>query len=245
MKINEMIKEFINTHEAKVEIFQWAVVSSISSLLYSEYIKNIKQQQVPSRIIWVPQVRTINELLEPNSYLSNLLSESLIDFMIEKELFKKYADIPELIIFSEEDDNIELIKTIFDIYILPNIGRSLSETISKKFDLLNPDQKLIKESRDIDLFNRKNITDEQFDFLVNQTLLQLLILLPSIEKKQEPPTASIPAILPGSTTPATTVCPTSTTFRTSAASSNSAATYRGWTTMPPDSALRGQTTRTK
>lgn len=188
MKMNEMIKVFMNEHQTKINLFQWAITSSVSALLYSEYIKNIKQQQVPSRIIWLPQVKTITEILDTNSYFTNLLSESLIDFMTEDLLFKKYANAPELIIFSEDNDNIEILKTIFDIHIIPNISRSLSSTITKKFGLLNPDNKLIKESRDIDLFDRQNINDDQFRFVVREAILQLLILLPSINKKDEFPT---------------------------------------------------------
>lgn len=185
MKMHELMKEAMNTHKAKIEIFQWAVMAGVSSLIYSEYIKNIKQKQVPTRLILVPKIQYVCELLKTDSHFRNLLSESLIDKMIEDDLMKKYIDIPELVLF--KDENIEILKTILDLYILPNVEKNIPNTISRKFGLNNPDNQLIKESNEIDLFKRIPITDKQFEYIVHEIVLQFLILLPSIKKHDEFP----------------------------------------------------------
>lgn len=185
MKLHEMIKETLNNHKSKIELIQWAIISGVSSLLYSEYIANIKQKQIPVRKILLPSIKTLNELLSENSQFIELLSDKLIDNIYNNELFKKYNDAPELVLFNEE--NIEILKTIFDLYIIPNIRRRIPEAIEKKFDLKNPQQQLFVESREIDLFNRKPINEDQINFIIEETVLQLLILLPTMKKDIELP----------------------------------------------------------
>lgn len=185
MKMSEMIKETIGKHKAKIELFQWAIIASVASLVYSEFVKNIHQKEVPIRAIHVPALRNVRELLDENGNLSYNLSNYLIDHIVEDELFKKYKDLPELELFKEE--NIEVLKTIFDLYVLPNIRRRIPETIDKKFGLSNPEQQLIREDYTIDLFNREDLNLDQLKYIEHQTILQLFITLPSLQKKQEFP----------------------------------------------------------
>lgn len=182
------MKMFIEGNKKAIETFQNAVIMSLSSLIYSEYIKNIKQQRFPIIMTWVPQITTVKELLKPESYLVKLLSESLIDKITERQLFQDYKDsIPELNIFNDENDNIELLKFTFDYYIMHNAFYNISNTISKKFDLNNPDNNTFRESRDLDLFNRIPITERQLDYIVDETILQWFVMLDSIKKRIDYP----------------------------------------------------------
>lgn len=189
MEFHKIIKDTIKEHSKKIELIQWAITSGIASLVYSEYIRNIRQKRVPTRIIFVPQIRRVQELLNPDGEFMNSLSESLIDNMRNHELFKQYKDAPELVLFN--DDNIDTLKTIFDLYIIPNIFRSIPETISKKFDLQNPQQQLIRESNEIDIFDRKPIEQYQFDYIVEESLLQLLVMMPTVKKEVIIPESNI------------------------------------------------------
>lgn len=189
MEFHKIIKDTIKEHSKKIELIQWAITSGIASLVYSEYIRNIRQKRVPTRIIFVPQIRRVQELLNPDGEFMNSLSESLIDNMRNHELFKQYKDAPELVLFN--DDNIDTLKTIFDLYIIPNIFRSIPETISKKFDLQNPQQQLIRESNEIDIFDRKPIQQYQFDYIVEESLLQLLVMMPTVKKEVIIPESNI------------------------------------------------------
>ena len=140
----------------------------------------MRQKHVPREMIFVPTIHSVRELLSEDGQFMELLSEKLIDGIVTNPLFMKYKKAPELEIFNEE--NIEVTKTMLDIYIIPNIASSIADTITKKFDLSNPDQQMFVESRDIDLFNRKPITEGQMKYIIDQTILQILILLPTINK---------------------------------------------------------------
>ena len=47
------------------------------------------------------------------------------------------------------------------------------------------------ETWEIDLFNREPINDEQIDFIIEETVLQLLMLLPTMKKEIEIPEENI------------------------------------------------------
>lgn len=182
MKMNELIKDTIIKNKAKIEIFQWSIISSVASLVYSEFLKNMKQKEIPVRSVHVPSLKTVREFLKPDGELLEELSCHLIDKMNEDELFKKYKDkCPELVLFNE--DNCEVLKTIFDLYVIPNMSRRIPEVIDKKFGLSTHEQQLFIEDNTIDLFNRLPINDDQINYIVHQTVLQLLIALQSVEKK--------------------------------------------------------------
>jgi hypothetical protein len=176
MQIHQIMKDAITQHKKKIELTQWAIISGVSSLVYSEYIRRIKQKNTPVRTILVPDIKNVKWFLDPdNGGFVKMLSDHMIDRMVKNEMFMKYSNAPELVLFTE--DKLEIMKTIFDMYIIPNVVKSIPETISLKFGLNNPNQQLIRQDRDIDLFDGRFISTEQFDFIIDQTVLQLLLLL--------------------------------------------------------------------
>lgn len=185
MQIHKIMKEAVDQHKEKIELFQWAAISGASALIYSEYIRNIKQKVTPLKVTLVPEIRNVKDFLNQEGRFIWLLSTHLIDKMRENKLFRQFQNAPELILFT--DEKIEILKTIFDLYIIPNIIRRIPETISMKFGLMNPKQQLIREDRDIVLFGRQPIYDDQFQFVVDQSVLQLLTLLPTIKKSIDIP----------------------------------------------------------
>lgn len=185
MNIHEIVKDALKNHKNKIEITQWAMMSSISSLVYSEYLRRIVQKQVPVRIIMVPSIKYVDELLHPDGQFMQLLSEKFIDGISKNDAFMKYANAPELVMFQEE--NIEIMKTIFDLYIIPNISRRIPETICKKFGLNDEKQQTFRENREADLFDRKPINGDQLDYIIEETVLHLLTLIPTMKKDIEIP----------------------------------------------------------
>ena len=181
MQIHQIIKETIKEHKSKIELIQWAIISGISSLVYSEYISKIKQKNVPVRAILVPDIKRVREFLDPvNGGFIELLSDDMIDKIANHELIRKYSDAPELVLFNEE--NIEVMKTLFDLYITPNIINRIPETIALKFGLNDPKQQLIRQDRDIQLFMNGFIDTDKFNFIIDQTVLQLMVLLPTMKR---------------------------------------------------------------
>lgn len=180
MNANERTKEIIRAHKSKVEIFQWAVTSSVASLIYSEYIRNMRQKAIPVRHVEVPMIRHVEDMIAPDNSMMLYLSDHLIDDLLKDELMQKYVEAPELILFN--DDCLDGWKTIFDLYVIPNISKTIPATITKKFGLDDEKQQLFRQSRELSLFNHKPIAGDRYQYLVHQTALQLLMLIPSVEK---------------------------------------------------------------
>lgn len=185
MSIYETIKGVMQEHKKKIEYIQWAVISGISSLVYSEYISLIRQRTIPVKQVLVPSIKNVEHFLAKDGQFIEILSRDLIDQIAKDWVFKEYAEAPELVLFKPE--NIEILKTVFDLYMIPNICRSIPETITKKFGLNDPNQQLIREDRDVMLFRGQPLSDEYFEYIKDQIILQLLIYLPSIKKEVEIP----------------------------------------------------------
>lgn len=186
MQIHQIVKDTIKQHKEKIEFIQWAIISGVSSLVYSEYIRRIKQKNGPVRAVLVPEIKRVKEFLNPdNEGFIEMLSDRMIEKMANHELIKKYSNAPELVLFNEE--NIEVMKTLFDLYITPNIVNRIPESITLKFGLNDPNQQLIRQDRNIQLFDGRFIDTRHFDFVIDQTVLQLLVLLPTMKRSVEVP----------------------------------------------------------
>lgn len=185
MQIHQIIRNAITQHKSKIELTQWAIISGVSSLIYSQYIRRIKQKTIPIKAILVPEIGTVHRILDPENGLIEYLSDHLIDKMANHDMIKKYSNAPELVLFNEE--NIEIMKTLFELYIVPNIVQKIPETIALKFRLNDPSQQLIRQDRDIDLFNQNSITQDQFKFIIDQIVLQLLLVIPTMKRNREIP----------------------------------------------------------
>lgn len=186
MAINEIVKNALKTHKSKIELTQWAIIDGVASLIYSEYIYNMKNKVTPGKtILMVPKISTVQELLSEESQLITWISDNLIDKMMADILFKQFIESPELEMFKE--NNVEIMKTILDLYIIPNISRCIPDTIAKKFAIGDPKNQDIRESNEIDLFHRNPISDDYLDYLSHEIVLKLLTLLPTVKKDIEVP----------------------------------------------------------
>lgn len=185
MYIQELMKKFIIENRQEIEISQQAMIAGVSSLIYSEYLRCIVQKTTPVNRILVPTIRSVREIIDTNGQFMTLMSERFIDAICNNGLFKQYSHAPEFKIFDQ--NNIELLKTIFDLYISKNLYRTLPEVISRKFCLMDETQQTFVENREADLFNRQPISNDQFNYIVEETVLQLLASIPSMDKDIEYP----------------------------------------------------------
>lgn len=185
MHIQEMVKNAIISNRKEIELSQQAMISGVSSLIYSEYLHRIIQKDVPVKRILVPTIRSVREVLDQHGPFMSMMSEHFIDSICSHDLFRKYAEAPEFKIFDKE--NVEVFKTIFDLYISPNISRTIPDVISRKFCLMDDNQQMFIENREADLFDRHPINDEQFKFIIEETILHMLATIPSVIKDIEFP----------------------------------------------------------
>lgn len=174
MKITDKMRSFMIEYKNNVEMFQWAVMAAIGSLIFSEYIKCIEVHHNAH----IPSIRSVSGILSPNGKLLNKLRDTFIDDIINNELVKKC----NLDILSEE--NIDLFKEIFNEYILGNVSSHIPNTISKKFNL-ESDNKYVVEDSHIDLFKSIQLDDQMLiDYLVEETTLALISLSGNITKNR-------------------------------------------------------------
>lgn len=188
MQIQKMMKDMMTDHKQKIEIFQWAVMNGVSSLIYSEFIRRMKQKQVPTQYVMVPKISEVSSILKPDGPFMQKLSDELIDQMIDSELFAriKYTEVPELEIFTE--DKLEILKTIFDLYIAQNVYRRIPEVIAKKFQIGSPEARSsIVESSEVSMFDGMEISRYFYNYIVESICSQLVILLPTINKSIRTP----------------------------------------------------------
>lgn len=198
--IRTSIKNMMKEHKNKIELFQWAVMNSFSVLFYSYFISQFKQKQIPTRKIYIPTIRSFKLYIKTDGSFMEKVSKNFIDVFLNKlSTYNdgKYFNCPELIIFNNE--NIEYFKTIFDLYIIPNISKYLPEAFINKFDLNNEKQQVFIESDDINFdieryiysfMNSSSDNKTEFEssknimigYLAHETILQLLVLLPTIQK---------------------------------------------------------------
>jgi hypothetical protein len=163
MTKEELMNDIFIKETKNIELFQWSIVSSISSLLYSEYIKNMVKKEFPIDKVFVPKITMVKDILNPEGDFIKYLSTNLIDRIFNHDLIKRYIDLPEFNIFKE--DKLEVMKDIFDHLIINNIIKRIPETIMIKFQLNNPKQQTFMESNELNLFNRQPINNEQYYYL--------------------------------------------------------------------------------
>lgn len=181
--ISKKVKIMMKDHKNKIELFQWALMESFASLFYSYYISQFRQKHVPTHRIFIPSIKSFKDFINPDNGFMQRISNEFIDGILNKlkeNNYSKYLDCLELIIL--KDENIEIFKTIFDLYMIPNLYKYLPESFINKFDLNNEKQQIFIEDEEF-VFDIKNyLKDDIFSFLVDETILQFLILFPSIEK---------------------------------------------------------------
>jgi hypothetical protein len=172
-----------------------AMVSAISSLIYSEYVRTFKQVLKPIPKIFVAETSYVGKLLAPQSEFGNCLSDTMIDTMADDPLFRSYYEkLDDLSLF--RPDKIEYLKTIFELYMLPRISASIPAVIRMKFGLDDPAGRQFIESGDIDLFNRTFPTKDHIQFAYDQAVLQLLLMVPGIPKSVVPSERNDDIVLP-------------------------------------------------
>jgi hypothetical protein len=181
MSISNQVKEMLRSHKAEIELLQLAMTSSLAGLLYSEFIRNFKQVLRPVHKIFIPELKQVRDLVNPDSEFMINISDNIVDSIINNELFKEFSSIDDLSLF--KPDNIEILKTVVDLYIIPNMARSIPAVIASKFSIGNDDNQFFIESNEIDLFRRESLGSNHFKYIVDETILNILSIIPKIERE--------------------------------------------------------------
>ena len=58
MTIHKIVEDAMIEHKDKIEMYQWAIISGVAILVYSEYISKIHKKSIPGKIyMTVPTIR--------------------------------------------------------------------------------------------------------------------------------------------------------------------------------------------
>lgn len=159
----ERMKEFIRSNSRFIEVFQWSIMNAVASLVYCEYLNNMRKFERPVPHIKVVPIKVVRELLDLDSDIIRGLSSSLIPYISSR------VDFPKM-----EKDFISSLQIVLDEYILPNVGRRIPETIAIKFQL-NSDQQTFREDRELNMFKGWQ-KEDLFTYLNNQVVLQFSVM---------------------------------------------------------------------
>lgn len=192
--MSQMTRDMMKRHENKIKLFSWAVVESIASFIYPEYLINMEAKERPKHHVLVPPIKSVEQILRSDSELSKKLSIELIDRVLN--LINHSTDetisvetIPEFVIF--HGNNAEVLKVIFDLSIMNDVRRIIPATITKKFQL-DVQQSDIMQSSDKSIFGHGEMSDTNkldmyVDYIARETFLKLMITAPTIERSSRVP----------------------------------------------------------
>lgn len=186
MSIYQCVKDAMASHGKKIELIQWGMTQTIASLVYSKYIQSFRQKAVPVPMVLVPSIRNLEEFLRMDDKFMEMISNQLIDRITSDTRFMEYVGrVPELVMFNTS--NVEILKTVMDLYILPNVSRRIVSSTKKKFQLGEETQQTFRESNDISIFRDDDLNNGMVKYLADEFIAGMLLLCPTIPREVEVP----------------------------------------------------------
>lgn len=173
MLINQLVLRFINENKQSIAFFKNGFDTSVSSLIYSEFLYNIKQLE-PRKMI-IPKIDNIRSLFIEDSILINYLINKLPEDILNDKIYDKYKDRKEFKIFEDK----EMIKYIIDIYLVESLRDKIIFDIKDRFDT-ESEKITIIESESKKLFEN-GIQEYHLKYICHQILLDFIYFV-SINK---------------------------------------------------------------
>lgn len=181
----EEMNKYLSEHKDPIGIFQMSLISSVATLIYSEYISRMKQKQLPTRKILVPNMKEVRDYTDLVTPFMEKLADTIISTLKEEPLFDKIKDSYKIL---DED----MFDSVLRLYILPNVSRVIPNTISKKFGLEDDSIQMIKVDRDIRIFYPdKILIDDMIKVVSNQLIGNLILANNGIRLKIHPVESNI------------------------------------------------------
>lgn len=181
----DMKKVFVE-RKHEIEIFQHAVINSIASIVYCEFIQNIQIKEYPSQHYLIPRIDSVRSFLRTDGNFMSNVGKQLIAILPSNRWvqYVNYKEHPDFVIF--HDENIDMTDSILRSYILPNASRGIPEVISRKFEVGSDSRKgVIDESYELDIFSG-GIPFSYYKYIIDETCMQLLKSTDSIDRKVVP-----------------------------------------------------------
>lgn len=198
MNFDVLIQHIMEEHKTEIEALQLSMISGVASVVYAEYIRNFRRQSNSADHIWVPSINNLRHYIGAHGTLTTGLTYTYLNDILSNPLMNKYC---KDVRYSNMTNEVkESLNVIFNLYIIPNMTRSIVNSIIKKFSLNddNPNGfQIFKENSDINMFNSQPISDDLYQAIVSETVIQLLLLMKSINKQVCIPATSTDNVIKG------------------------------------------------
>lgn len=186
--VYQQVRDTMRDRSEDLERIKLSIMSSIGTLIYSEFLRNFKQSTSSVGVtVEVPRIEEIRNILKPDGEFATLLTEKLIDDVAHKlttMLAHDYDKLPGALMFREE--NRDILKTIFTLHMMPEICRQIPALITQKFSLGRNKVYVESYSGKPLMFDGNFKAESYLDFLSLESYLQFLLLLPGVRKEVTP-----------------------------------------------------------
>jgi len=176
----DQIKNVTREKKDQIELLSRSLTSALAGLVYSEFVSCFRRVSLPTPRVLVPQIKTVVDLFEAEGPLVKFLTEKFITDLTSLPLWRACLTKPEirrdLDIFEEED----IVRIILELSILPQLSKTIPGIIGAKFNQLNTPNLVYQQNPEICLFQRLRLSQPYLDYITQQTLIHMLMILPGI-----------------------------------------------------------------
>ena len=99
----EEIQKILESNKHGWEILQWSVMNALGSLVYTEFISNMKKMDKPIPHVKIPTIKTVREIVSHNSPLIKEFSMNILS-QFQHHQHRHYWDNKEFEIFANADE---------------------------------------------------------------------------------------------------------------------------------------------
>ncbi len=128
MNIQDYIQEERLYSKDRLEWFGSAVISGFATLIFPEYLKNMKEKQVPVHVIRIPEIQAVAELLDSDHQFMKWISENLVRKISERSCIQERISFEELCknrnLAYFKESNLEYTNGILNTVVIPNLQQT-------------------------------------------------------------------------------------------------------------------------
>jgi hypothetical protein len=149
----------------------------------------MRQGDAQGTLIYFPQLSKVETLLDMDHPFVTKVRDNMLSGIINNKNFQKYRDQPEFVIF--DDENIDMLQIVFDLYFVPNIGRAISNSIWKNL-FQGKHAAAMVEKEDVELFDKRDTpSSNEIRYISDEAALMLLDIIPSLKSTARLPKDSL------------------------------------------------------
>lgn len=167
------IEELIHKYSDDFLNFEYSVVNGVASLMYCEFIRKMRNVEIPVHHIDTPKIHDLRNLCSQNSELMKLLQDNIISAIKNDRTYNVYKDTTgnEWGII-EHDELSDYLEHWIDKIIIPNMGR-VASVIDQRFYGHSPNQ-TFRENREIEMFDKDTPLMSHVTYIANQAVCNYL-----------------------------------------------------------------------